>query len=275
MTPRYEDGQCALSGPLLALYRGLDRLFAGWAADCGAEEHLFPPFIPAAALGRIGYFESFPHLVGFPVALDPEPANLRRFSAANRAGKAGRVRLGRLEAPRQVLTPAACYHFYHGLQGARLEAATVLTTRASCFRRESHYAVLERQWSFTMREIVCLGPAGEVQAFLGRLRERLTRFFAERALPVAWQTASDPFFEPARNPRSLAQRLDPLKTEMVFDGRLALGSVNFHRSAFGEAFDIRCGGAPAFSGCVAFGMERWVHAFLSRYGAEERDWGLP
>jgi hypothetical protein len=275
MSARYEDGQCALSGARLALYRGLDRLFAAWAAECGAEEHAFPPFIPASALARIGYFQSFPHLVGFPVALDADPANLRRFSAANRAGKAGAVRLSRIEPPRQVLTPAACYHFYHGLQGARLDAATVLTTRANCFRRESHYAALERQWSFTMREIVCLGPADEVKAFLACLRERLARFFRERELPVSWQAATDPFFDPAHNGRYLAQKLDPLKTEMVLEGRLAIGSVNFHRSTFGEAFDIRCGGAPAFSGCVAFGMERWMHAFLSHYGADERAWGLP
>src|SRR5438874_9913215 len=34
-----------------------------------------------------------------------------------------------------------------------------VTTRAACFRRESYYRPLQRQWSFSMREIVCLGTA--------------------------------------------------------------------------------------------------------------------
>jgi seryl-tRNA synthetase len=271
----YDEGQCAFHGAALELYRRLDRLFAGWAAECGAQEHVFPPFIPAAALERLDYFESFPHLATFPVALEAEASNLREFCAANKALGDGAVKLARIVPPREVLTPAACYHFYHGLQGARIAAATHLTTRATCFRRETHYAPLERQWSFSMREIVCLGTAGEVKMFLAGMQERLTDFFRRHELAVEWRAATDCFFDASRNPRYLAQRLDPVKSEMVFEDRLAIGSVNFHRNYFGEAFDIRRGDDAAFSGCVAFGLERWMHAFLVRYGTEERDWVLP
>jgi hypothetical protein len=68
------------------------------------------------------------------------------------------------------------------------------------------------------------------------------------------------------------QKLDPVKTEMVFENRLAIGSVNFHRNYFGEAFDIQCGGEAAFSGCVAFGVERWIAAWLSTFGPQSGDW---
>ena len=242
-------------GPALALYQRLDGLFADWAAQWGAEEHLFPPFIPAAALARVDYFHSFPHLATFPVVLE---------SGADTALEDGALRRARFAPPREVLTPAACYHFYYGLQGARTDAPLYLTTRATCFRREAHYAPLERQWSFSMREIVCVGSADEVRDFLARMQDRLTAFFRERRLPVEWQAATDPFFNPSRNARYLAQKLDPVKTEMVLDARLAIGSLNFHRNYFGEAFDIRRGDAPAYSGCVAFGIERWMHAFSDR-----------
>lgn len=271
----YAGGQSAFHGRLLELHRRLDRMFAGWAAECGAEEHLFPSFIPAEALARLDYFASFPHLATFPVALEDDPSNLREFSAANAGPGDKAVRLSRIVPPREVLTPAACYHFYHGLQGTRWEQPAYLTTRATCFRREAYYAPLERQWSFAMREIVCIGTAKEVQRFLARLRDRLTAFFIGHDLPVAWRAATDPFFDPTRNPRYLAQKLDPVKTEMVYAERLAIGSVNFHRNYFGEAFDIRRGGAAAFSGCVAFGLERWMYAYLSRFGPNERDWPLP
>src|SRR5207247_2179199 len=95
---------------------------------------------------------------------------------------------------------------------------------------------------------------------------------SEIDLPIAWQNATDPFFDPSRNPKFLAQKLDPVKTEMVFGGELAIGSINFHRNFFGETFGIRREGEPAFSGCVAFGLERWLFALLRRFGPDESAW---
>jgi hypothetical protein len=146
---------------------------------------------------------------------------------------------------------------------------------ATCWRREEHYSPLRRQWSFTMREIVRIGAMDEVKEMLAAERERLERFFAAIDLPISWQAASDPFFDPSRNPKFLAQRLDPVKTEMIFGDGLAIGSINFHRNYFGEAFGIARGGEAAFSGCVAFGLERWLYAFLSRFGPDVRRWPLP
>ncbi len=271
----YPGGHCAFSAPLIRLYERLDRLFAGWAAQCAAEEYQFPPTLPAEALDRIHYFESFPHLATFPVTLDDEPSNLRGFSTANSGAGHNSLSLTKIVPPREVLAPAACYHFYHNLRDTRCAAPRYLTTRASCFRRESHYAPLERQWSFTMREIVCIGTAEEVREFLTTKQEELTSFFRRHDLPVAWRNATDPFFDPSRSPRYWAQRLDPVKSEMVFADHLAIGSANFHRNYFGEAFDIRRDAEPAFSGCIAFGIERWMYAWLTHFGPDERNWPLP
>jgi seryl-tRNA synthetase len=277
----YPNGQVALSGPLLRLSQRIDRLFLRWAAEVDAEERAVPTFIPTTELARLDYFGSFPHLVTFPVTLDPAEDNLRRFVADGPLGPSGEVRLARAAPIRDALTPAACYHFYVQSRGDTLTAPRHLTTRATCFRREACYAPLERQWSFSMREIVCMGTAEEVQAFLSRYRARIDRFFRAAGLDVAWTQASDPFFRPASNPKYLVQKLEPIKTEMVLPipaspanpgGQLAIGSVNFHRSYFGEAFGIRRGSADAFSGCVAFGVERWVYAFLLRFGPDERSW---
>jgi seryl-tRNA synthetase len=268
----YESGQSAYSGPTLRLYHRLDALFQRWAARYGAVEHLFPPFIPASALARLDYFRSFPHLVTFPATLRADVANLEGFTAGAPIDEGGEVRLAALAPVRDVLTPAACYHFYLLLEGAELNAARFLTTRAQCFRREAYFRPLARQWSFSMREIVCVGTAEEVKDFLSDARDRVERFLAAVDLPVRWQTACDPFFNPATSAKYLAQRLDPVKTEMVFGDDLAIGSVNFHRNYFGEAFGIGRRGREAFSGCVAFGIDRWIHAWLSRFGLDERRW---
>jgi seryl-tRNA synthetase len=270
----YESGQSAFSGELLELFRRLDSLFLRWAAESQAAEHLFPAFIPAAALARLDYFRSFPHLVTFPVALEAGEENLKRFTGGEPMDASGALHFSALAPTRDVLTPAACYHFYLNFQGEALDGPRHVTTRATCFRREAFYIPLQRQWSFSMREIVCLGTAEEVKEFLARYQDRVTRFFKEIALPIEWKEATDPFFNPSKNPKYLLQKLDPVKTEMVFRDGLAIGSINFHRNYFGEAFGISRDGKEAFSGCVAFGIERWIHAWLTQFGPQSKHWPL-
>lgn len=267
-----ENGQSVLGGRPLGLARRLDRLFLRWAAEVGADEYRFPTFIAARELHKLDYFRSFPHLVTFPAVLDGDPERLARFAEGPKLDEGGNLRLGPLAPVRDVLTPAACYHVYVLLQGQRLARPRTFTTVATCFRREAYYSPLRRQWSFTMREIVGIGTADEVRGFLASFRDRLVAFFSRIDLPIEWKQATDPFFDPSRDPRFLAQRLDPVKTEMVFGGDLAIGSVNFHRNLFGETFGILRGDEPAFSGCVAFGIERWLYAFLERFGDEENGW---
>lgn len=267
-----ENGQSAFGGKMLELYRRLDQLFLSWAGELNATEFMFPTFIPARELARLDYFRSFPHLVTFPVTLDAGEANLKRFIENEPIDSNGTIQLAAQAPIKDVLTPAACYHFYVQFQGESLDAPRYVTTRATCYRRESHYLPLERQWSFSMREIVCIGTADEVKTFLKGQQDRVDRFFKQAALPVEWQNATDPFFNPSQSPKYLLQKLDPVKTEMVYRTGLAIGSVNFHRNYFGEAFKISRAGKEAFSGCVAFGIERWMYAFLNQFGANEGDW---
>ncbi|HEY2515078.1 MAG TPA: hypothetical protein VGI39_29635 [Polyangiaceae bacterium] len=267
-----ENGQSSFSGPVRALYAKLDALFLRWASECDAEEHQYPPMLPARELGRLDYFRSFPHLATFACSLSTAPENLKAFASGPGVRDDGGLAVTELAPIESVLTPAACYHVYVELQGSKLDAARHVTLRCPCFRREAYYAPLRRQRSFGMREIVCLGTADEVKGFLTRYRERVERFFVSVDLPIAWTAATDPFFNGAANPKFFAQKIDPVKTEMVFGGDLAIGSVNFHKNFFGETFDISRDGAAAFSGCVAFGLERWVYAVVSRWGTDPKGW---
>ena len=272
------SGQSSFSGPLLDLYRRLDNHFLAWAASYRATEHLFPIFIQAAELNKLEYFKNFPHLVTFPVTLDAGEENMSRFTEGTPMDVEGRVHLTALAPVQDVLTPAACYHCYIRYQGTRLDAPLFLTTRCACFRRETHYLPLRRQWHFSMREIICVGGAEEVKAFLESGREKVAAFFESIRLPIKWEDATDPFFRPTRNPKALLQRLDPVKKEMIYgdglDGLagLAIGSTNFHRNYFGEAFRIERNGEDAFSGCIAFGLERWIYAILDHYGEDPGNW---
>jgi seryl-tRNA synthetase len=263
---RYSGGQVALDGNALRLWRAIDRVFLGWGEARGAVEAQFPPFIPVAELAKTDYLASFPHLATFAASLDPAEANLDAFSASP-----GAPGLAQLAPIRDVLTPAACYHFYIAHQGADSATPRYLTTIATCFRREDRFVPYERQSAFTMRELVCIGSADEVQAFLAAMRETIDEFVRALELPCVWETATDAFFKPAQNPKALMQRLAPSKWELCVDG-LAIASINFHRNYFGEKFDLRRGGETAFSGCVAFGVERWLGVALRRWGADPSGW---
>lgn len=269
---RWRGNQAVLAGSLLALYRRLDAAFVRLAEREGAPEVMYPALLGASHLAKLDYFKSFPHLATFACTLDRDPDNLGAFARGRGIDERGGVALTRLDPVTEVLTPAACYHVYVDLAGQRLPAFRTVTTRATCFRREAHYAPLERQWSFGMREVVGLGTAEEVKVFLARGRARVEQFVAALGLAIAWTPATDPFFDASANPKFLAQKLDPVKTEMVHAGRLAIGSINFHRNFFGETFAIEHAGQPAFSGCIAFGLERWIRAILDVHGPDAAGW---
>jgi seryl-tRNA synthetase len=254
------------------LFRGLDRLFTRWATELEAEEYMFPPIISAAELSKLDYFGSFPHLATFPTSLDRDEQNVAEFARSARCDDHGVLTLTKTSPVREVLTPAACYHFYIALQRQAFDSVRYFTTCCQCFRREAIFVPLERQWGFWMREIVCIGTASEVKDFLERLRVKLAGFLSSVGVPVNWQNATDPFFAPTQNPKFIAQIVAPTKQEVVFDNRLAIASFNSHRTFFGQSFELSRDGEPAETACVAFGLERWVKVFLDAFGHRPADW---
>lgn len=265
-------GEVAMSGDLLRLYRALDQRFLALAAAFQPEEYRFPSMIDAAAIAKVDYLHSFPQHATFPVVLDPSADNLRRFQQGPVMDAEQAVVLRQLAPVRSLLTPAACYHFYIHFQQSAFAGPRYLTTKNTCFRNEHAFTPLERQWSFSMREIVCIGDYDDTQGFLATMRAAVSAWVAELGLAVQWEVASDPFFDPSNNPKHLLQRIQPNKWEMMFEDRLALGSANHHRTYFGEAFGIEARGATAHTACVAFGVERWMAALLATYGASAADW---
>jgi len=265
------DGLAVLGGPLLALADSMDRLFCRWAAEFGAERQRHPPLLSAAQMDKIDYFESFPHLAIFPVSLARDGDNIEQFTDDS-VSSSGQLNLTEIAPVHHCLAPAACLHAFFTNTGQRLNQCRYITLKSPCFRREQTISPLQRQTAFTMREIICMGSKDDVEAFLSGLAAIVTAFFAELALPVRLEHATDPFFSPRKNAKYMMQKTAPLKHEMVYNDQLALGSINFHTNAFGNAFDIQYQGEAAYSGCVAFGLERWIFAFLEHFGPEQQDW---
>jgi seryl-tRNA synthetase len=269
-----DNGQSVLSGPVLQLARRLDAVFLELAASWAADEYRFPTFISARELQeRLNYLGSFPQQVTFPVKLAADEANLAHFTAGP-LDEDHAVKLTDVCPVRDILTPAACAHAYLYLQNREFTAPYYLTCSSTCYRNESHYQPLERQWAFTMREVICLGTADEVQHFLRRTQDMTLELAAKLELPIEWVRVTDSFFK-ASDDEAVAEidQTPVVKNEAVYGpDSLAIGSANFHHDLFGNAFGIRRSGTPAYSGCVGFGLERWLYAVATQHGPDPREW---
>ena len=264
-------GITVLRGDVATLFRALERTIG---AICGLEtsdEWRVPPAIDFATLGRAEYFTSFPQWLTLASHLSDDPAVLRHVAEHNQMDVAA--------APARVaLNPAACYHVYSAFTGDVIDAPKIVTVQADCWRHEGpRHATLEREWAFTMREVVCIGSDDEARAFVARGIDRVTEFARALDLDATLVVATDPFFAPAARAKAMLQRLKELKRELLLpvhsNARIAASSFNLHDTFFGEAFDIRlANGEPATSACVAFGLERWLLAFLVRYGPDAMRW---
>jgi len=255
-------GLVTLGPELVRLMDLLDAHFRTWAREAGAAPMLFPTVIGAAELASIDYFDNFPHL-----ALMTAPLRLPAEGGPGGAavGDGPAVAADRLGPSEYGLVSAACYNVYLHHRSSSLTGPRFVTTVAKCFRNEDYYDGLRRLRGFTMREIVCLGPRAAVLEHLAAFRMKVVGFAAGLGLGLTVEAASDPFFEKDGG-RALLAQLFPVKEEFVHGSALAIGSLNFHRNFFGERCDISLAdGGPAYTGCVAFGLERWIAALLETH----------
>jgi seryl-tRNA synthetase/acyl carrier protein len=267
-------GQVSLSGLTLDVLRAIDHSVLKWARALGATERRYPSLIDLGVLERAGQVASFPqHLT---LVCHPERSEGPAIPASEPVAPSN----SQIPASRHALSPAVCYHTYPEWQGRTVGSdAAILTAQGRCYRFEDGSNVpLERLWDFTMREIIVLGSREQVENVRQSLMKQVSDLVATLGLDGRIEPASDPFFTAGDEGRRLMQQAGALKYELLLavdgDGRaIAAASFNHHHDFFGTRFDISlAAGGPAHSGCVAFGLERWVLAVLAQHGVDERTW---
>ena len=267
-------GLVGLRGDALALRVALERLIAAVAGVDACAEWAPPPALSLATLARASYFASFPHWLTLAAHLREDAASLERVARSDDPERAARAACAPADA---ALPPAVCYHVYAALAGCTLTAATVVTVQGTCWRHEgAQLRPLARGWAFTMREGVCVGDDATTDAFRDAGARRGLALAAALGLDARMEEATDPFFAPTARGRQLLQRLKGLKQELLLPvggEAVAAASFNLHERFFGEAFDIRVAdGSPAASACAAYGVERWLLAFLAAHGPDAGGW---
>jgi seryl-tRNA synthetase len=236
----------------------------------------FPPVMNRAQLEKSGYLKSFPNLLGCVCGLHGSEREIN--SAVNRYDAGGDWTTS-LSAADLVLSPAACYPVYPiaAARGPLPAGGLRFDVAADCFRREPSRH-LDGLQSFRMREYVCIGNASDVADFRARWMERAQTIARDLGLAFRVDYASDPFFGRIGQMKAISQVQQSLKFELLVPLRseaqpTACMSFNYHRDHFGTTWDILdVTGAPAHTGCVAFGMDRIAVALFHTHGIDVAKW---
>jgi seryl-tRNA synthetase len=274
-------GQVALAGIPLRLFRYFDRAFDALGVGYKAQPVLTPTLIPSHVLAKCDYFRSFPQYVTFACHLHEDASIIDDFRTRHQErDDLDDKALQGMDVPEACLSPAVCYHVYHLNRDTTVPAAGLAyNIVGKCFRYESsNITDLRRLWDFTMREVVFMGSREYVLAEREVGIEKVSRFIESVEMACEIRTASDPFFVA---PDAVSKTYFQLSSETKYEisavlpdnARLAVGSLNYHSDFFGRAFATNVEGAAAMhSVCIAFGVERWVHAFLAQHGADPQKW---
>ena len=282
-------GRVALSGMALEVLEAVDDTVLRWARALHAPEHRYPSLIDAAVLERAGQTGAGRVIPSNPVILSRQAKDPQAPDRAPSTGTLAILRFAQDDeearddeglAPSVALSPAVCYHAYPEWSNRTLgPEPTLLTARGHCYRYEDgNHIPLERLWEFTMREIIVIGTREQVEDVRQSLVRQVTQLVELLELDASIETATDPFFAAGDEGRRLMQQAGALKYELRLPvdatGRtIAAASFNHHHDFFGTRFGIRLADeAPAHSGCVAFGLERWVLALLAQHGVDTNVW---
>jgi seryl-tRNA synthetase len=275
------QGQVGFGEPLITLMNYFDMRLKHIAINgFNAQEYQYPTLLATKVLEELDYFASFPHFVMFVTHLhndiDVYRAFLDDYSTQRNITPAIFSYCRNLD---YCLPPTMCYHTYHQLRDHKLDENLVVTSRGKSFRFESKYFHgLERLWDFTIREIVFLGTREFVLDARQQFMQQAQALIEELDLRGHCEVANDPFFV-GRDTASkiFSQKLMELKYELRLQidvhKSIAVGSFNFHDTFFGQRFHMsRNDDSPIVTGCVGFGLERLVYAFLCQHGLDEKGW---
>ena len=233
----------------------IDDKFRNVALSFGAVEYHIPAMIDQYVLSKCGYFTKFPqHLT---IAAHARRDSYKQISDRNQMSDST------VTVSQQDFTPAACLHIYPMLENQVL-SQKVITTKARVYRYEDEkFNGNTRLWDFTVREIVFIGQKHYVLDCLDQMKMISLDYTKEIGLSAKMCSAFDSFYPTKRNAvKQKLQLSNSLKCELnvkIGDNDVAISSFNYHETHFSKSFHFDNDG-EIVTGCVGFGLERWVTA---------------
>lgn len=249
----HSDGEVVFSGMMGALMNVLDKEFRQSALSIGAKEEFYPVLLHKKSLEKTGY-------------LKRSPGHCLFCSSLHREAE-------------YVLSPSACFHVYEHYENCILPEMKAITLRQNVFREEgdSGWREYGRLRDYTIREIVFIGNQEYVEKQRQIIMDKTKELAEKIGLEYQFELATDAFMVPEMKRFEKIQLLKKSKYELLLScgdqQRLAVASFNLHENAYTRPFHISVQKLnQTVTGCVGFGLERWVLAFVSQFGYEPEKW---
>jgi len=256
----------------VALFDYFDNLFLSFAKLLGCEEKKYPVLLPIDAYRSTGYLKTSPQYAIFCCELEENIQKIKGVGSITSLLKL-------LKEPINALSPSACFHVYDDIKDSELKSPVAITLKQNVFRNEGRFNFKEfgRLKSYTVREIVFIGNSDYVTEKLNKMRNIIIEFLQAINLSSYIISSSDAFIVPEIQKIKDIQITEKSKYEVKIkvdsENSLACASLNYHGISFSKPFHFNVFGAKnTVSGCIGFGLERWILAFLSQFGCELKNW---
>lgn len=271
----FEEGLYYLKGKAIFLFKYFEKRFSTLATEMGAIQKQYPVLLPVDDYLKTGYISRSPQ---YSIFCSNAHENMKLLEGLETAIKKGDVS-SVLNNPRFALSPSACFHVYMEYKNQVIDKNQTVSFTQNVFRNEGrlNYNEAGRLMDYHVKEIVFLGDEEYVNNSRKEALRKTKELLNEWGLCAYVQKASDPFVLPKMQKYKKIQLLDASKYEvriwMGEDDYLAVASYNLHGTAFSYPFNIKmeCG-ESLVTGCVGFGLERWVISFLTQFGSNENNW---
>jgi seryl-tRNA synthetase len=275
MVKDFGGGLISLKSEALDLFKYFDSIFRDFALELNAIEKSYPTLLPVDAYRKTGYLKTSPQYSIFCCTPKEDIEYLEQINKHSSEGKL----LECFNQPGYALSPAACFHSYMELERSTIESPCVFTFHQNVFRHEGRFNWNDfgRLKDYHVREIVFFGDMEYVTDGREKIAAKTKNLIQKMDLNGRLCIAFDPFIVPSMQKFKKIQIQEQSKYELqlaYFDNQyLAVSSFNLHGTAFTEPFNISVNGClKPVTGCVGFGIERWVLAFLSQYGIDPNQW---
>lgn len=268
----YEKGIIGLSGSAVKLFDYFDDVFRRFAGEIGAVTEKYPVLLPLSTLKDTGYLKTSPQ---YNIFCSPVIENMDKLEEVG-MGKNYNNYTGEIA---NALSPSACFHVYERYRNKVLQGEKTVTLLQSVFRNEGRFNWNEfgRLKDYHVREIVFIGNDEYVENSRKRLMKMTSDFMRELDMSGEITSASDAFIIPQMQLYKSLQIKNKVKYEVRLnysdEKQMAAASFNLHGSTFTYPFNIKVANVDnAVTGCVGYGIERWVLCFLCRFGVDEKNW---
>lgn len=271
----FGQGNLAMSGVAEFLFRFFDEKFEHIALRHNAYRKIYPALLPMDAYQKTGYLKRSPQYAIFCCNTFEDFHKLERLNSYIRNGNVSDM----LKEPQFALSPSACFHTYLEYENQNLCQNSLFTFCQNVFRNEGRFNFTEigRLMDYHVREMVMIGSDDYVACLRHQIMNEVIELLKNWKLCCEIVVASDPFIMPKAQKLKKIQCAEKTKYELRINcsstHKISVASFNLHEHAFTQTFGIRVDEQEStVTGCIGFGIERWVVAFLSQFGSKPESW---